>query len=454
MALNVFNDHDGVIGQQADGNDNCGQGHHVELKTQQFHKGKGEHIGKGQGQGRDKRGPGITEKKENNTKGHDDRIPERTEHIIHGQVNEPALGVGQLHVEHGKFLFDLRQLFLYLGNHLAGVTVFTAKQRDRHCGFAVAPINGGRIRPAPADRTEIRHPDVGAMGHRHHNGADISGPLGQGLRRQQIAISPAMNQAGGDGHIGTGERACHFGRGQAMGLKFVAVKINSHFNAVTTEHLGLGHSRNPKELVPQLIFRQSPYAGGIKPDTGGRSQTEYHQRFCGIGNLEDKRFPDPGRQQAPDPAQFGDHLGGGHINVIAVFKLHLDGGYLVLGGGGHPAHTVNCGKTDLNGMGHFGGHVIGRRPGPLGHHRNHRPVGLGKKIHGQGGIGKHSRHHPDQDNGDNGMGIAEKPLHGAHGNSPGAMVTGSPSCSCKRTLSWATTTRSPALSAPVTAMAS
>ena len=116
MALNIVNDHNGIIQQETDGNDYRRQSDDIEFITKYIHGRKGKAISEGDRDGGQQRHAQVGQDKKNNGDGHDNRIPQGIGHVGDAGSDNAFLGIGKLKIDGWKLPGDGRKGFFHRGD--------------------------------------------------------------------------------------------------------------------------------------------------------------------------------------------------------------------------------------------------------------------------------------------------------------------------------------------------
>ncbi|EKD38096.1 MAG: hypothetical protein ACD_75C00864G0002 [uncultured bacterium] len=131
----------------------------MEFETEQPHDGKGDEVGEWNRDGAQQHGAQIAQKKKDDDDGDEDRLLQRSQHIIDAPFDQILLGVAHCKMDEGKAGCKLcHRLFRGLDG-VEGIAVLRPQDTQTDGLPAVAVVGGLRLLHAGGDRGDIAQVD-------------------------------------------------------------------------------------------------------------------------------------------------------------------------------------------------------------------------------------------------------------------------------------------------------
>ena len=317
IALDVFDNHDGVVHHDADGQHQTEQRQRVDAEAEGEHHGKRSDEGHGHGgEWNDGSAPGL-EKNDDHNDNQQDGLKECVDHRFNGMAHEDS------RVIHHRVIDTVGEIFLQVGHCLAdvlgkleGVRARRLKDRKRHGGFVVqqrAQRIAGCAQFEAGNVLEQRFFPIGS---------GLDDDLAELLGGNQAALGvdlefeidgPAdrllADRPGGDLHVLFPDGVDHVSGREVSGGDLVGIEPDAHSVIARAEHLDITGAGDARQNVLDLQGGEVAEINFVVA-TVGREQVD-HQRE--VGRLLDGRHTEP----ADFLGQFGKRLRN------PVLHLHL-----------------------------------------------------------------------------------------------------------------------------------
>ena len=371
--LHVFHHHDGVVHQEADGQDHGEHSQHVDGEPEQAQDGKSPEDDHRHRQGGDKRGPEVAQENIHHQEDQENRLEQGPDHLVDGHPHKGSgvKGVDDLHAG-WEILGQLRHLLLDAIRGFQGVGPGGLADGQGGGGLAVVEHLAAVALGAQLGAPHVPHPDDGAVR------VDAQRDGGELLRGfEQIldddgGVQPlaghrgyATELAGGHLHVVGLEPLDDIFHGQAEIVQFLRIEPEPH-GVLGREGFHFTHARHPGQhlldvglgVIRQVKFIHTAVFGG-----------EAHNDKPVFGGLADL---DTGALHGIGEAGHGElelvlHLGPGQVRVGPRREGELDppgpGG---VAGAGHIEQLIEAGHLLLDDLHHAVFHGFGRGAGIKG----------------------------------------------------------------------------------------
>ena len=302
--LHRLDHHDGVVHHQARGQHQAQQGELVDREAEDLDEGEGADQGDRNGQAGHHRGPPILQKDEQDDQHQHDRQPEGIHHPLDRRLDELADVVDLEHLHsRGHGLGELVHHLHHLVRDIESIALGGLKDRDGDRGIAL-------------DAHRLLGVAVGAVGGLAHiletkqvaGGRAADDQVVEILDGHQIAVVLHQNGIGEllisagwrtshqatDGHaVLTGDRTDDLISSEIIGRELVGVNEQPEGRITTSEKIDGSDTRDPLELIIQILVDQAIEIGGIKlPLRGGHLVSQqnrrgalHHRYPCGLNLL-------------------------------------------------------------------------------------------------------------------------------------------------------------------------
>ncbi len=359
VAVDVFQFHRGVVHEDADGEREAAQRHHVECVPERVEQEQRHEDGQRDRHGDDERRAPASQEDEDHH-GRQARGDERLlEHAVlgvgdeHGLIEE-LLGV-EARREPGLDLLQTR--FDAVDDvHRAGAAAFEhAQQRG---ALAVLAHDVGLHREAVVDLRHVAHVDCRAVDDLDRQVVEAADDIGTAIELHQVLALIDFHRAGGQGQVLGVERVGNILGRDAVGVHRLRVDVHHdlpRLAAVGQRHAGALHGG--ELLADEVEVVVVEFLLGER--LAGDRELEYRHAAGAV--TDDQRRRDVGRQNAQDRLLDAGHLGDGLLNLDVGLEVDLDDAHAVHGLALHVLDAV-----DRRGHGAFGHvddallHVVGR----------------------------------------------------------------------------------------------
>ncbi len=257
VAHDVLEHDDGVVHDDADGQDEGEEGENVDAVTEQIKQGKGPENGDGDGCGGNQGGPEIAKKekdeKNDQNRGNADGLghfPDGRLDIQGGIEGEVEADVG------GKKGADPVNLLAHLPGHLDGVGIRLFDDAKAHGGFAIeagdgglhlrADFHGGHLPEADGRAVDLADKKIRILFRTVHAAA------GDDAEGAAFPLDPS----GGEFDVFPAKKGADIGRGDFAGGHFLGIEPDPHGGSFLSPEVDAADAREHLEAIADLAFGQ------------------------------------------------------------------------------------------------------------------------------------------------------------------------------------------------------
>ena len=389
--VSVFQHHDGVVHDEADGEHEGEQGEQVQRQAEHIEDDEGADHRDGHGDGRDDGGAEAAEEQEDDDRdeehGDAEGHPDFTDRgfdedrAVEGAVDLHPVGEGGVQLV-GKILGGLRDV------HRVGGRLLDDAEADHR--LAIAAEGGAVIDRAALDPGHVAEADEIAFALGNHEAGEVVHRAEGAVDTHCVIEIAGFEVAGGGFDIFRAQRAFDVGGNKAARGKGPPVDPDAHRIIARAAHLDAGHAVQRGEAVNEVAVgivgefrRRELFAGEVHPED---------HVIVGVGFLDFRRIGFVG-QQVHDARYAVAHVVGSRFNIAVDAEFDRDVGAAVRRARVDEAHAFDTGDAVFDDLGDTRLDDGGRGAGIVGRDRDDRRVDVGILAQGKAC----ERHEPEHD---------------------------------------------------------
>ncbi len=405
----------GRIDHDADGDDEAGEGDHVQREGGEPQHHEAEQERERYAYADNQGGAHVRQEEEDDEDGQHDGLDDGVAHAVQVQLDERRLVLRDVELYVRVFRLQAGHVVLDAVDGLDGAPSGRADDAQRDGFLAVAVVDGPAVLLGQLDLRQVGYPQHTPPGAAHRQAAYVLQVLELSGRGHQVFALSGVDGARGRADVLLRQRADDLVQRGIVRGQAVAVNADLHLGLVSAEHIDVRDAFQTEYAVLYLVLGQQPFVRQGLPAVLCRAEGQRQQRArAGLRQLVYLWFAGGVGQVGPDARQGILHVQQSHAGVLGVCELHHHGRHLVPACAAQvlqPAYGIQFLLNDLRDVVLHVGGAGPRLRGDDDHLRRRR---FREQVHGRVEVAHDAHGGNQQGEGDDGVGICEGEPGGAH----------------------------------------